>query len=683
MQHKRSKSTRKTINVKVTPTETLDQKESTELTESGSSESSEVQQPPLPPAPTAETGKPLKMRLTVVSRATRSSKQTPEPEEISKNNGETNDNEKKPTTIQLVTKKSKRKRQEVTTDNQEKRASKAKRTTRSKAKPSTEIDDVKEEEQIKGEEHEASIFDVEEPKKKRKKNFSPIKKGARLIIKSKESSNYLTESSSSGEDDKKGTLIKNEATNEGTSFEDLLPEIGSQVAPVLIQRKSKTIFEKFNRKNKEKESNYEEGLNYDKHTEMTDSQVARVFSIKEKAEEEESNHDNDAELQKELRKIWNSIKNNRDSKGRQMTLLFETLPDKEEYPDYYEEIKQPIALDNIKSKINANEYLDMKAFHADFNLMFENAKTYNAEGSQIYQDAVQLQKLAQKLTGVKSNSSNSEDLEALEEIIYKGETYQIGDFVELVNKLDSTKPNLGHIYRMWKDAKGKEGIYVCWFYRPEQTVHQANRLFWENEIFKTNTFHDYSINDVIAKCFVLQPKDYQRGRPKGSEGKNVYLCESRYREVGKYYSKIKFWDKIIPEGARVGRPELELYPEVKVIKKVPSSLAMEAGATKPRILPSQTASQFDHDKDGKMIWFSAPPLDVIPLPKPRHSDHYLQYKVEQAEKQRKRKARHDAFFAPSKRQCLVGSDMIRIDDNILISLLQSLGEAYIQDASSF
>ncbi|CAG8533481.1 12468_t:CDS:2 [Ambispora leptoticha] len=669
MQHKRSRSTKKTLSVKVNSTETAAQKESPEITDDEVNESSE-------------------MRLTVVSRATRSSKQTPEP---GTSNSDTIDNEKKPTTIQLVTKKSKRKRQEIAIDNQEKRASKAKRTTRSKTKPGTEVDDIKEEEQIKREEQEVSIFDDEEPKKKRKKNFSPIKKGARLIIKSK---NYLTETSSSEEDDKKSSLTKNEETNDGTSYENLASDIDSQIASASIQRRSRKTFEK---------------------SKMTDAQGARVFLIDKnkkskataekvdpKSEDEESSHENDTEFQKELRKIWYSIKNNKDSKGRQMTLLFEALPDKGEYPDYYEEIHQPIALDNIESKINANEYPDLKTFYADFNLMFENAKTYNAEGSQIYQDAVQLQKLAQKLTGVKSNGG--EDLEAIEETIYKDEKYQIGDFVELVNKLDSAKPNIGHIYRMWRDSKGKEGIHVCWFYHPEQTVHQANRLFWENEVFKTNTFHDYSINDVIAKCFVLQPKDYQRGRPKDSEGKNVYLCESRYREVGKYYSKIKFWDKLIPEGARVGRPELDLYPEMKIIKKVPSPLALEAADSdnvsqrssnsstqsqlppvppQPGTLPFQTASQFDHDKDGKIIWFSAPPLDVVPLPKPHHSDQYLKYKVEQAERQRKRKAMHDAFFASSKRQCLVGSDMIGIDNNILISLLQSLGEAYIQDASSF
>jgi hypothetical protein len=34
--------------------------------------------------------------------------------------------------------------------------------------------------------------------------------------------------------------------------------------------------------------------------------------------------------------------------GRQVCALFEELPDEEEYPDYYEVIKQPIALQQIE-----------------------------------------------------------------------------------------------------------------------------------------------------------------------------------------------------------------------------------------------------------------------------------------------------------------------------------------------
>lgn len=86
-----------------------------------------------------------------------------------------------------------------------------------------------------------------------------------------------------------------------------------------------------------------------------------------------------------------AIRKVKDSDGRQLFLEFEKLPDPEQYPDYYKEIKKPIALDNITKKIKRRDYKRMEAFVADLNLMFNNAQLYNADGSQIYNDAVTLQ----------------------------------------------------------------------------------------------------------------------------------------------------------------------------------------------------------------------------------------------------------------------------------------------------
>lgn len=84
---------------------------------------------------------------------------------------------------------------------------------------------------------------------------------------------------------------------------------------------------------------------------------------------------------------------------------FEKLPDAKQYPDYYEEIKIPIALDNIrvsfvfyrilerglpliKKRIKRREYKSVEHFEADVRLMCENAKKYNDDGSRIFNDAV-------------------------------------------------------------------------------------------------------------------------------------------------------------------------------------------------------------------------------------------------------------------------------------------------------
>jgi chromatin structure-remodeling complex subunit RSC1/2 len=48
-----------------------------------------------------------------------------------------------------------------------------------------------------------------------------------------------------------------------------------------------------------------------------------------------------------IRSILRAIRKVKDEDGRQLFTEFEKLPDQEQYPDYYNEIKKPIALDQI------------------------------------------------------------------------------------------------------------------------------------------------------------------------------------------------------------------------------------------------------------------------------------------------------------------------------------------------
>lgn len=66
---------------------------------------------------------------------------------------------------------------------------------------------------------------------------------------------------------------------------------------------------------------------------------------------------------------------------------FLDLPDRNDYPDYYQFIKNPICMNNIKKKINKKEYQGLKEFWQDIKLLVENCKTYNEDGSLLYQDA--------------------------------------------------------------------------------------------------------------------------------------------------------------------------------------------------------------------------------------------------------------------------------------------------------
>jgi len=83
--------------------------------------------------------------------------------------------------------------------------------------------------------------------------------------------------------------------------------------------------------------------------------------------------------------------------GRKRCELFRELPDKQEYPDYYELIAQPIAssiaLSDIRTRGSSNYYKDVNAYRSDWKLMFNNPRAYNREDSWVCIDAGEMEKV--------------------------------------------------------------------------------------------------------------------------------------------------------------------------------------------------------------------------------------------------------------------------------------------------
>ncbi|KAI9277980.1 Bromodomain-containing protein [Umbelopsis sp. AD052] len=98
-------------------------------------------------------------------------------------------------------------------------------------------------------------------------------------------------------------------------------------------------------------------------------------------------------VQKECRKLYQDIRELEDPEdGHLYCDLFLQPPSRRQYPDYYELIKNPIALNNIKAKIDKMQYTSVDDFKADVELMVSNAKKYNVKESYAYQDAIRIQK---------------------------------------------------------------------------------------------------------------------------------------------------------------------------------------------------------------------------------------------------------------------------------------------------
>ncbi|KAL4708480.1 hypothetical protein ACJJTC_014088 [Scirpophaga incertulas] len=99
-------------------------------------------------------------------------------------------------------------------------------------------------------------------------------------------------------------------------------------------------------------------------------------------------------FEQKLRTLYDAIRDYRDPKAnRQLALIFMKLPNKIEYPDYYELIKNPIDMEKIAHKLKSNGYHSVNELASDFILMFDNACKYNEPDSQIYKDALILQRM--------------------------------------------------------------------------------------------------------------------------------------------------------------------------------------------------------------------------------------------------------------------------------------------------
>ncbi|KAB5558326.1 SNF2-family ATP dependent chromatin remodeling factor like protein [Coniochaeta sp. 2T2.1] len=66
---------------------------------------------------------------------------------------------------------------------------------------------------------------------------------------------------------------------------------------------------------------------------------------------------------------------------------FVKLPSKRDYGDYYVLIKNPISMKEIEKKMKKGEYRKLSDLRRDFQLLVNNCRTYNEDGSILYTDA--------------------------------------------------------------------------------------------------------------------------------------------------------------------------------------------------------------------------------------------------------------------------------------------------------
>lgn len=136
-------------------------------------------------------------------------------------------------------------------------------------------------------------------------------------------------------------------------------------------------------------------------------------------------------LEARINELLRGLRRFKNDSGQLRILHFERLPDKSELPDYYTSIRNPIALDLIKKKHKRKKYTTLDQVLQDLELIFENAKEYNEEGSEVYEDAVELQKqariIAEEEKAKPDDQFRDEDGKLpLSHIEYQGQIWRVG-----------------------------------------------------------------------------------------------------------------------------------------------------------------------------------------------------------------------------------------------------------------
>ncbi|TNN84387.1 Protein polybromo-1 [Liparis tanakae] len=130
-------------------------------------------------------------------------------------------------------------------------------------------------------------------------------------------------------------------------------------------------------------------------SESEDDPVLSGSVCYDEGESEAESQSSSMEMSNPIFQLYEAVRGARNSQGQVFSEPFQHLPSRKEYPDYYQQIKQPVALHQIRAKMKNCEYENLEQMDADLTQMFENAKRYNMPNSSIYKRAFRLQQILQ------------------------------------------------------------------------------------------------------------------------------------------------------------------------------------------------------------------------------------------------------------------------------------------------
>ncbi|KAJ8088817.1 hypothetical protein PM082_014063 [Marasmius tenuissimus] len=311
--------------------------------------------------------------------------------------------------------------------------------------------------------------------------------------------------------------------------------------------------------------------------------------------------------------IVHAVKGYKDVIGNRLASAIEEVPEVTNGPT--STLTTPLSLKIIENRVRQNEYTSPQDFDKDMARLLEKARRWHEPCTEPYGNVLLLQRLYQALTsadpppgppysstthfaslkagpgnvkpvhgdgegaaGVTSHRVLTRDKTFVDEVHYKGWSVKLADWLHLSNPDDPSRPIIAQVFRCWtseeENKKGQLGVTVSWYYRPEQTYHPPNRVFWEREVFKTSHFAEHPLADIIEKIACQFTARHIRGRPRAPfwwPGFPLYVCDSRYNDRDRIFVRIKNWNSCIPEEVRKSDEFMPIYPFERAV--YPSRLA--------------------------------------------------------------------------------------------------------------
>ncbi|XP_076465119.1 uncharacterized protein LOC143296954 isoform X2 [Babylonia areolata] len=104
-----------------------------------------------------------------------------------------------------------------------------------------------------------------------------------------------------------------------------------------------------------------------------------------------------------------------------------------------------------------------------------------------------------------------------------------------------TSPDKMDIFRvedLFKNSKGERFAAGFMYLRPHETYHEPNRKFFHNELFRYPQYETYPLEQIAGKCVVMDLNTYCKGKPKGFDDRDIYICEFRLDKNARIFTKI-------------------------------------------------------------------------------------------------------------------------------------------------